>query len=54
MEVFDLQRAVFNTELMASETLQLHHSSVVQVYRALDGGWTVVDMRNDWNRIYAD
>ena len=41
MEVLDLQRAVFNTELMASETLQLHHSSVVQLYRALDGGWTV-------------
>ena len=41
MEVLDLQRAVFNTELMASETLQLHHSSVVQLYRALGGGWTV-------------
>jgi multidrug efflux system outer membrane protein len=41
MEVLDLQRAVFGTALMVSETLQLHHSSVVQLYRALGGGWTV-------------
>jgi len=41
MEVLDLQRAVFSTELILSQTLQLHHSSVVQLYRALGGGWTV-------------
>jgi len=47
MEVLDLQRAVFGTELMASETLQLHHSSIVQLYRALGGGWTVDEETED-------
>jgi multidrug efflux system outer membrane protein len=41
MEVLDLQRSLFNTELQASEALQLHHSSVVQLYKALGGGWSV-------------
>ncbi len=37
--VLDLQRSVFGTQLRVSEVLQLHHSSVVQLYRALGGGW---------------
>jgi multidrug efflux system outer membrane protein len=41
MEVLDLQRSLFNAQLMASEALQLHHTSVVQLYRALGGGWNV-------------
>ncbi len=41
MEVLDLQRSLFSTELKASESLQLHHSAIVQLYRALGGGWTV-------------
>ncbi len=49
MEVLDLQRAVFNTELMVSETLQLHHSAVVQLYRALGGGWTVEEEAEEEN-----
>jgi multidrug efflux system outer membrane protein len=40
MEVIDLQKGVFGAELMASEALQLHHSSIVQLYKALGGGWT--------------
>jgi multidrug efflux system outer membrane protein len=39
-EVIDLQRGVFGSELQASEALQLHHSAVVQLYKALGGGWT--------------
>jgi multidrug efflux system outer membrane protein len=39
MVVLDLQRSVFGTELRVSEVLQLHHTSVVQLYRALGGGW---------------
>ncbi len=40
MEVLDLQKGVFGTQLMASEALQLHHSSIVQLYKALGGGWS--------------
>jgi multidrug efflux system outer membrane protein len=39
-EVIDLQRGVFGAELQASQALQLHHSSIVQLYKALGGGWT--------------
>jgi multidrug efflux system outer membrane protein len=41
MEVLDLQRSLFSAQLMASEALQLHHTSIVQLYRALGGGWSV-------------
>jgi multidrug efflux system outer membrane protein len=39
-EVIDLQRGVFGSELRVSEALQLHHVAIVQLYRALGGGWT--------------
>jgi len=41
--VLDLQRSVFNTQLRVSEVLQLHHTSVVQLYRVLGGGWNPPD-----------
>ncbi len=41
MEVLDLQRSLFGSQLKATEALQLHHSSIVQLYRALGGGWSV-------------
>ncbi|MCL7979666.1 MAG: TolC family protein, partial [marine benthic group bacterium] len=41
LEVLDLQRSQFSAELAASQTLQLHLSSIVQLYKALGGGWTV-------------
>jgi len=41
MEVLDLQRSLFGAQLKATEALQLHHSSIVQLYRALGGGWSV-------------
>lgn len=40
MEVLELQRGVFGAQLMASEALQLHHTSIVQLYKALGGGWS--------------
>jgi outer membrane protein TolC len=39
--VLDLQRSQFSAELAASQTLQLHLSSIVELYKALGGGWTV-------------
>jgi len=43
-EVLGLQRAQFGSRLIVSEALQLHHSAIVQLYRALGGGWTVEEM----------
>lgn len=39
LEVLDVQRSEFAAELATSETLQLRLTSVVQLYRALGGGW---------------
>jgi len=40
LEVLDLERSQFSAELAASQTLQLHLSSIVELYKALGGGWT--------------
>ncbi len=39
LEVLDLQRSLFSSQLKASETRQLHLTSVVRLYQALGGGW---------------
>lgn len=39
LEVLDLQRSLFSSQLKASETLQLRLTSMVQLYQALGGGW---------------
>jgi len=39
IEVLDLQRSLFTSQLKASETLQLHLTSAVRLYQALGGGW---------------
>jgi multidrug efflux system outer membrane protein len=39
LEVLDLQRSFFSTQLRASETYQLQLTSYVTLYQALGGGW---------------
>ncbi len=39
LEVLDLQRSSFSSQLKASETLQLQLTSTVRLYQALGGGW---------------
>jgi len=39
LEVLDLQRSSFSSQLKASETLQYQLLSIVQLYAALGGGW---------------
>jgi multidrug efflux system outer membrane protein len=39
-EVVELQKGVFGSELQTSQALRLHHASIVQLYKALGGGWT--------------
>ena len=39
LEVLDLQRSLFSSQLRASEARQLRLTSMVQLYQALGGGW---------------
>lgn len=41
LEVIIQQRSLFDAQLGASETLQLQLASIVDLYRALGGGWSV-------------
>ena len=41
LEVLDLQRSQFSAELQASQALQQQIASVVELYKALGGGWSV-------------
>jgi multidrug efflux system outer membrane protein len=41
LEVLDLERSLFSSQLTASLTLQLRLTSIVQLYQALGGGWVV-------------
>ena len=39
LEVLDIERSLFNAELATSIALRNHLNSIVQLYRALGGGW---------------
>ncbi len=43
LEVLDLQRSLFASQLAESQTRQLQLSSIVELYKALGGGWPVRD-----------
>jgi len=43
LEVLDLQRSLFSSQLKASEALQLQLTSTVRLYQALGGGWMEID-----------
>jgi multidrug efflux system outer membrane protein len=43
LEYLEVQRQLFSSELRASETLQLRLMSLVQLYKALGGGWNPVE-----------
>lgn len=43
LEYLELQRSLFSSQLRASETLQLRLTSLVQLYKALGGGWNPVE-----------
>ncbi len=40
LEVLDLQRSLFSSQLQASETLQQRYAAMVRLYQALGGGWS--------------
>ena len=39
LEVLDSERSLFNAELSESQTLRLYINSVIELYKALGGGW---------------
>ena len=39
LEVLDIERSLFDAELRLSELTQNQLSSMIQLYRALGGGW---------------
>ncbi len=39
LEVLDIERSLFQSELDASRTLQEHYSAIIDLYAALGGGW---------------
>ncbi len=39
LEVLDIERSLFQSELDASRTLQEHLSAIVDLYAAVGGGW---------------
>ena len=39
LEILDLQRSQFTSQLKASQALQLQLTSTVNLYKALGGGW---------------
>lgn len=41
LEVLDTERTLFNAELAQSQTLQFYYGSIVRLYKALGGGWSV-------------
>ena len=41
LEVLDSERTLFSAELDQSQTLQLYYNSIVRLYQALGGGWSV-------------
>jgi multidrug efflux system outer membrane protein len=47
LEYLEVQRQLFSSELRASETLQLRLTSLVQLYKALGGGWNPVEETAD-------
>ncbi|MEH0154911.1 efflux transporter outer membrane subunit [Limibacter armeniacum] len=54
LEVLDLQRSLFNSQLRASESLRLHLTSIVQLYQALGGGWSLEQENELQNRYETD
>ena len=40
LEVLDTERSLFNAELAESQTLRLYYTSIIELYKALGGGWS--------------
>jgi multidrug efflux system outer membrane protein len=45
LEVLDIERSLFNAELAETQTLQERYNALVELYKALGGGWMQQPMR---------
>jgi multidrug efflux system outer membrane protein len=43
LEVLDTERSLFNAELAESQTLRLYINAIIELYKALGGGWSPAD-----------
>jgi multidrug efflux system outer membrane protein len=43
LEVLDTERSLFNAELTESQTLRLYINAIIELYKALGGGWSPED-----------
>ena len=41
LEVLDIERSLFTSKLRATDAQESRFTSIVQLYRALGGGWSV-------------
>ena len=41
LEVLDTERSLFNAELTESQTLRLYINAIIELYKALGGGWSL-------------
>ena len=39
LEVLDIERSLFTSQLRATDAQEFRYTSIVQLYRALGGGW---------------
>ena len=40
LEVLDTERSLFSAELTESQTLRLYINAIIELYKALGGGWS--------------
>ena len=40
LEVLDTERSLFSAELSESQTLRQYFNAIIELYKALGGGWT--------------
>ena len=43
LEVLDIERSLFSAELSQSQTRRLYITSIIDLYKALGGGWVPVE-----------
>ena len=43
LEVLDTERTLFNAELAEAQSLRLYFNSIIELYKALGGGWAAPD-----------
>ncbi len=51
LEVLDAERTLFNAELEESATLQAYQTAIVELYKALGGGWSPEEEKSEETKV---